>query len=241
MIRWLLFASADEQIRSLSRMKSRKKLSKNGWVFPTHPQGEVGGAAELESARAFAAASKASETRRAYSRECRRSAPGAPPRASLPSPPPPPRSLPTSLPSPTAPPPDAPASPPASTSSPPDQEGHGRLVALPFGSSAEVCPVRSLRAWLDGAGVVEGAVFRPVDRHGKVRDARLAAAAVAFIVKRTAARIGLEAAGFATSAARADRPDRDIMRQTGHRSRAMLDRYVREAEVWRDNPAAGLL
>ena len=39
-------------------------------------------------------------------------------------------------------------------------------------------------------------------------------------------------AGFATSAARAGKPDRDIMRQTGHRSR-----YVREAEVWRDNAA----
>jgi hypothetical protein len=31
------------------------------------------------------------------------------------------------------------------------------------------------------------------------------------------------------------------MWQTGHRSRAMLDRYVREVEVWRDNPAACLL
>jgi integrase len=131
-----------------------------------------------------------------------------------------------------------------------DQEARGRLVALPFGSSAEVCPVRSLRAWLDAAGIVEGAVFRSIDRHGKLSPDPLSDRTVAIIVKRVADRIALDAAayaghslraGFATSAARAGRPDRDIMRQTGHRSRAMLDRYVREAEVWRDNPAVGLL
>jgi integrase len=67
---------------------------------------------------------------------------------------------------------------------------------------------------------------------------------------RAAASIGLDAAtfaghslraGFATSAARAGKADRDIMRQTGHRSRAMLDRYVRAAQFRIDNPAAGLL
>jgi integrase len=131
-----------------------------------------------------------------------------------------------------------------------DPEARGRLVALPFGSSAEVCPVRSLRAWLEVAGIAEGSVFRRVDRHGRVLPERLSPEAVAIVVKRAAARITLDAAafaghslraGFATTAARAGRPDRDIMRQTGHRSRTMLDRYVREAEVWRDNPAAGLL
>jgi integrase len=131
-----------------------------------------------------------------------------------------------------------------------DPEARGRLVALPFGSSAEVCPVRSLRTWLDLAGLTEGSVFRQVDRHGHILPARLSPRAVAIVVKRAAAQLALDPgvfaghslrAGFATSAARAGRPDRDIMRQTGHRSRAMLDRYVREAEVWRDNPAAGLL
>jgi integrase len=131
-----------------------------------------------------------------------------------------------------------------------DQEGRGRVVPVPFSSSAEVCPVRSLRAWLDAAGITEGPVFRSVDRHGKVSPARLSDRAVALIIKRAVASIGGDAAafaghslraGFATSAARAGRQDRDIMRQTGHRSRAVFDRYVRAAEMWRDNPAAGLL
>jgi integrase len=131
-----------------------------------------------------------------------------------------------------------------------DQEGRGRTIAIPFSSSAEVCPVRSVRAWLDAAGVSEGAVFRAVNRHGHVGAARLSDRAVALVVQRAAASIGLDAAtfaghslraGFATSAARAGKADRDIMRQTGHRSRAMLDRYVRAAQLWTDNPAAGLL
>ena len=130
-----------------------------------------------------------------------------------------------------------------------DQEGQGRALPVPFGSSAEVCPVRSLRAWLDAAGIVEGPVFRSVNRHGKL-GGRLSDRAVALIVKRAAASIGAEAsafaghslrAGFATSAARAGRHDRDIMRHTGHKSRAVFDRYVRAAHLWNDNPAAGLL
>lgn len=73
---------------------------------------------------------------------------------------------------------------------------------------------------------------------------------MALVVKRAVASIGGEAltfaghslrAGFATSASRAGRHDRDIMRQTGHRSRAVFDQYVRAGELWRDNPAAGLL
>ena len=48
-------------------------------------------------------------------------------------------------------------------------------------------------------------------------------------------------AGFATSAARAGKADRDIMRQMGSRSRAVFDRYVRAARLWDDNTAAGLL
>lgn len=130
-----------------------------------------------------------------------------------------------------------------------DQEGRGRTVALPFGSSADSCPVRALRAWLDAAGLVDGPAFRGVDRWGRVGSS-LTGRAVADIVKAAAGAAGLDAstfsghslrAGLATSAALAGRSDRSIMAQTGHRSRAMVDRYVRAADAWRDNAAAGLL
>jgi integrase len=130
-----------------------------------------------------------------------------------------------------------------------DQEGAGRTVAIPFGASAETCPVRALRAWLDASGITSGPIFRSVDRHGRI-GASLSDRAVASIVKEAAQRSGLDAAAFsghslraglATSAAHAGRSDRAIMAQTGHRSRAMVDRYVRAADAWRDNAAAGLL
>jgi integrase len=130
-----------------------------------------------------------------------------------------------------------------------DQTGAGRVVAVPFGSSADVCPVRALQAWIALAGGA-GALFRSVDRHGNVSAARLTGGSVARIVKARCAAVGLDAprysghslrAGLATAAALAGRSDRAIMQQTGHRSRAMVDRYVRAADRWRDNAAAGLL
>jgi site-specific recombinase XerD len=54
-----------------------------------------------------------------------------------------------------------------------DQEGLGRKVAIPRGEIA--CPVAALKAWLDAAGITEGAVFRRVfnKRNQRVSAARL--------------------------------------------------------------------
>jgi site-specific recombinase XerC len=78
-----------------------------------------------------------------------------------------------------------------------DQEGQGRKVAIPRGEIA--CPVAALKAWLEAAGITEGAVFRRVfnKRNQRVSAARLGACNVAAIVKVAARKLGLEAAGFA--------------------------------------------
>ena len=47
-------------------------------------------------------------------------------------------------------------------------------------------------------------------------------------------------AGFATQAARNGATAYDIMRQPGHRPLAMVDRYIREAQLFRDSPAGKL-
>ena len=44
--------------------------------------------------------------------------------------------------------------------------------------------------------------------------------------------------GLATSAAAADVPERVIAQQTGHRSMAVLRRYIRSGSLFRDNAAA---
>jgi integrase len=97
---------------------------------------------------------------------------------------------------------------------------------------------------------MEGPVFHAVDKAGRVSTERLSDRSVALIVKAAAMRAGLEPgayaghslrAGLATAAARAGKSDRSIMRATGHRSRAMVDRYVREAELFADTAAMGLV
>ncbi len=131
-----------------------------------------------------------------------------------------------------------------------DQEGHGRKIGIPYGSVPTLCPVRAARAWLDAAGIVRGAVLRGVNRHGQVAEGRLTDRAVAIVVKRHAAAAGLDAqlfsghslrAGFVTSAAKAGKSERAIMAQTGHHSSAMVRRYIRDASLFSDNAAAGLL
>ena len=130
-----------------------------------------------------------------------------------------------------------------------DQEGAGRKIGIPRGSSRDTCPVRSMQAWLAAASITEGPLFRSVNRHGRV-GGRLSDKHVAIVVKEAAAPIGLDAksfaghslrAGLVTSAAILGRSDRSIMNQTGHRSVAMVQRYVRDASLFRDNAAQGLL
>jgi len=130
-----------------------------------------------------------------------------------------------------------------------DQLGAGADVALPFGSHADVCPVRALKAWRVASGVEEGALFRSVDRHGRV-GARLDGRDVARTLKVLAARAGLPSAqlsghslraGLATTAVLAGRSDQTIMLQGCWKSRTMVDRYVRTADAWCENAAAGLL
>jgi len=112
--------------------------------------------------------------------------------------------------------------------------------------------VRSLETWLETARIADGAVLRSLDKFQRVQPKRLSDKAVARIVKRCAAAVGLDPeryaghslrAGLATSAAAGGASERAIMNQTGHRSTTMARRYIREANLFtRDNAAtlAGL-
>lgn len=131
-----------------------------------------------------------------------------------------------------------------------DQEAAGRKLGIPYGSVREVCPVRALREWRESAGVSSGPLFREITRQGLLRDTRASDRSVARLVKRAAQAAGLNPgefsghslrAGFATAAAKAGKSERAIQRQTGHRSAGMLRRYIREATLFDDNAATGLL
>ena len=47
--------------------------------------------------------------------------------------------------------------------------------------------------------------------------------------------------GLAASAYTHEKSERAIMAQTGHRSAAMMRRYIRDADLFSENAAAGLL
>lgn len=124
-----------------------------------------------------------------------------------------------------------------------DQEGKGREIAIPY-IGRRHCPCRALQAWLRDSGIEEGAVFRRIDKAEQVLSARLSAQSVSGVIKRLAEEAGLEPAlysghslraGFATSAAKAGAPAASIRAQTGHKSDAMLQRYIRYSELFSEN------
>lgn len=127
-----------------------------------------------------------------------------------------------------------------------DQDGRGRKIGIPF-ARGSACPVLALKAWLEAAGITEGPVFRPVDRHGHILNIRLSGEAVGVVVKERACAAGFDPnrysghslrAGLATSAAAVGVSAWKIRQQTGHASDAMLARYIRDGELFRDNAAA---
>lgn len=130
-----------------------------------------------------------------------------------------------------------------------DQEGAGRKIGIPFGRT-KWCPVTALERWLERAGVSEGPIFRPVDRHGAISLRRLSGEAVCLVVRKHLAAAGYDPrpfsghslrAGLVTSAAQAGAPTWKIRQQTGHASEAMLARYIRDGELFVDNAAGALL
>jgi integrase len=100
---------------------------------------------------------------------------------------------------------------------------------------------------LIAAQIVDGSLLRPINRYDHIGAERLSAQAVALIVKRRAAAAGLDPslysghslrAGFATNAAGVGASATSIRAQTGHRSDAMLQRYIRHSQLFHDNPNA---
>lgn len=130
-----------------------------------------------------------------------------------------------------------------------DQEGEGRKIGIPF-ARGSVCPVLAIRDWLELSKITDGAIFRPVTRYGRIENTTLSTQAVAIIVKERAKAIGLDAnkfsghslrAGLVTSAAQAGVSSWKIRQQTGHKSDAMLNRYIRDGRLFIDNAAGELL
>lgn len=130
-----------------------------------------------------------------------------------------------------------------------DQESLGRKLGIPYARGL-VCPVKALKEWLALSGIAEGKIFRPCNRHRMTSNEGLSPQSVALIIKQRANSVGLNAeqysghslrAGLVTSAAKAGVSSWKIRQQTGHKSDAMLQRYIRDSQIFIDNAVGAIL
>lgn len=131
-----------------------------------------------------------------------------------------------------------------------DQTGEGVARALPYGT-AEICPLRALRSWLEHAAIQEGPVFRAVTRWDRVQEKPLNPGAVNHILKGLAAACGFDFAdslsshsfrrGMSTSAAREKVDFELIKKQGGWKSDATVWEYIEEGQRMTENAATTLM
>ena len=129
-----------------------------------------------------------------------------------------------------------------------DQEGAGADVSIPFGRNPATCPVRALQTWCVAAKIESGAIFRRIDRHGRIHN-RLSVSAILRIVRRSVERVGLDPAefgahslrrGFATTAAQSGVTERALMKHGRWKNADTCRGYIEEGSRWQDNAAAAV-
>jgi len=113
-----------------------------------------------------------------------------------------------------------------------DQSGEGMTKAIPYFDNEDFCPVKSLKNWIEITDLKNGKIFNISDKN------------VALIIKKYANYAGLDShryaghslrSGFATSTAESGAEERNIMAMTGHKSTEMVRRYIKEANLFKNN------
>ena len=113
-----------------------------------------------------------------------------------------------------------------------DQSGEGMIKAIPYFDNKLFCPVTSLKKWIDNSEIKSGKIFDISDK------------SVALIIKKYASLSGLDSnkygghslrSGFATSTAESGAEERNIMAMTGHKTSQMVRRYIKEANLFKNN------
>jgi len=125
-----------------------------------------------------------------------------------------------------------------------DQFGEGSVKGLPYFDNSEYCPVISIRKWIEVSKINSGPLFRRFIKGSKLSDNRLSDQTVALLIKNYLKIAGIESrdysghslrSGFATSAAQSGAEERNIMAMTGHKSTEMVRRYIKEANLFKNN------
>mgnify|MGYP006075211681 FL=1 len=125
-----------------------------------------------------------------------------------------------------------------------DQFGEGSVKALPYFDNPKYCPVISLKNWINISKIHSGSLFRRFLKGSKLSRNRLTDQTVALLIKEYLKIAGIDSknysghslrSGFATSAAEAGAEERNIMAMTGHKSPEMVRRYIKEANLFKNN------
>jgi len=125
-----------------------------------------------------------------------------------------------------------------------DQFGEGMIKGLPYFSNEIYCPVTSLKRWLEISKIKSGPIFRRFSKGSILTDKRLTDQSVVLLIKEYLNLAGIEnknfsghslRAGFATVAAESGADERSIMAMTGHKTTQMVRRYIREANIFKNN------
>ena len=125
-----------------------------------------------------------------------------------------------------------------------DQFGEGSIKALPYFEQSVYCPVTILKRWLNISKISKGPLFRRFLKGSKLTSYRLTDQTVALLIKDYLNIAGIDSknysghslrSGFATSAAESGAEERSIMAMTGHKSTEMVRRYIKEANLFKNN------
>ena len=125
-----------------------------------------------------------------------------------------------------------------------DQFGEGSVKGLPYFDNAQYCPVLSLKNWIQVSNISSGPLFRRFSKGSKLSENRLTDQTVALLIKKYLNLAGIDnknysghslRSGFATSAAESGAEERSIMAMTGHKSTEMVRRYIKEANLFKNN------
>ena len=125
-----------------------------------------------------------------------------------------------------------------------DQFGEGMIKGLPYFPNETYCPVINLKNWLKISKIKTGPIFRRFAKGSSLTKNRLTDQSVVLIIKDCLKIAGIEndnfsghslRSGFATVAADSGADERSIMAMTGHKSSQMVRRYIREANIFKNN------
>jgi site-specific recombinase XerD len=111
------------------------------------------------------------------------------------------------------------------------------IKAIPYFQDINFCPVIFLKKWIETSEISKGLIFNISDKM------------VAILIKKNLSVAGFDSkkysghslrSGFATVLADSGASERTIMSMTGHKTSQMVRRYIKQSNLFKNNPLKNL-